>query len=103
MHRPTVGVLAIILLVGGFAMYLAGYDEGNAFLLQAALLRVGALLAALWLAHPELSRMRPWMAILFVAELVGVVFVRRLLVPVLIVAVLVALLRPRTGRDNRRR
>jgi hypothetical protein len=100
MHRPTVGVLAILLLLAGGVMYFAGYDEGSALLLQAAFLRVGAVLAVLWVAHPELSRMRPWMVILFVAALVGVVFVRRLLVPLLIVALLIAVLRPRnkTGR-----
>ena len=109
MHRPTVGVLAIVLLLAGGVMYFAGYDEGNALLLQAACLRVGAVLATLWVAHPELSRMRPWMVIVFVAALVGVVFVRRLLVPLLIVAVLVAILRPRTktgrpgDRETRRR
>lgn len=100
MHRPTVGVLAILLLLAGGVMYFAGYDEGNALLLQAAFLRVGAVLATLWVAHPELSRMRPWMIILFVAALVGVVFVRRLLVPLLAAALLFAVLRPRnkTGR-----
>ncbi len=100
MHRPTVGVLAILLLLAGGVMYFAGYDEGNALLLQAAFLRVGAVLATIWVAHPELSRMRPWMVILFVAALVGVVFVRRLLVPLLLVALLIAILRPRTKRGR---
>ncbi|MEX2139888.1 MAG: hypothetical protein WD894_11545 [Pirellulales bacterium] len=102
MRRHIVGVLAIVMLLAGGVMYFAGYDEGNAFFLQAAFLRVGAVLATLWIAHPELSRMRPWMVILFVAALVGVVFVRRLLVPLLIVALLIAILRPRnkTGRQG---
>ena len=109
MHRPTVGILAIVLLVAGGLMYFGGYDEGPAEQIQGAFLRIGVLLTALWLAHPELSRMRPWMVIVFVAALVGVVFVRRLLVPLLIVAVLVAILRPRTkttrqgDRETRRR
>jgi hypothetical protein len=99
-HRPTVGILAIVLLLAGGVMYFAGYDEGNALYLQAACLRVGAVLATLWVAHPELSRMRPWMVILFVAALIGIVFVRRLLVPVLILALLVAVLRPRPPRQK---
>ena len=102
MRRHIVGVLAILMLLAGGVMFFAGYDEGNALLLQAAFLRVGAVLATLWVAYPELSRMRPWMVILFVAALVGVVFIRRLLVPVLIVALLIAVLRPRgkTGRQG---
>jgi hypothetical protein len=97
MHRPTVGVLAILLLLAGGVMYFGGYEEGNAGLFQAAFLRIGAILATLWVAHPELSRMRPWMAIVLVAALVGIVFVRRLLVPLLLLAVLVAILRPRSS------
>ena len=100
MHRPTVGILAIVLLVAGGVMFFGGYDEGPAEQIQGAFLRIGVLLATLWLAHPELSRMRPWMAILVVGALVGVVFVRRLLVPVLILALLVALLRPRASRKK---
>jgi hypothetical protein len=102
MHRPTVGVLAILLLVAGGVMYFGGHDEGTAGQVQGALVRVGVLLATLWLAQPELSRMRPWMAILLVAALVGVVFFRRLLIPLLVVAVLVAILRPRPPRASTR-
>jgi hypothetical protein len=100
MHRPTVGILAIVLLAAGAVMYFGGYDEGPAEQIQGAFIRIGVLLVTLWLAHPELSRMRPWMAILVVGALVGVVFVRRLLVPVLILAVLVAFLRPRASRRH---
>jgi hypothetical protein len=98
MHRPTVGILAIVLLAAGAVMYFGGYDEGPAEQIQGAFLRVGVLLATLWLAHPELKRMRPWMAIVVVGALVAIVFVRRLLVPVLIIALLVAVLRPRSSR-----
>jgi hypothetical protein len=97
MHRPTVGVLAILLLLAGGVMYFGGYEEGNAGLFQAAFLRIGAILATLWVAHPELSRMRPWMITVLVAALIGIVFVRRLLVPLLLLAVLVEILRPRSS------
>jgi hypothetical protein len=100
MHRPTIGILAILLLAAGAVMYFGDYDEGPAQQIQGAFLRVGTLLATLWLAYPELRRMRPWMAILIVGALVGVVFVRRLLVPVLIVALLVAILRPRASQRH---
>src|ERR1700741_312265 len=102
MHRPTVGILAILLLLAGAVMYFGGYEDDTPGLFQAAFLRVGAMLATLWLAQPELSHMRPWMVIVFIAALVGIVFVRKLLVPLLIVGLLVAILRPRskTGRQG---
>jgi hypothetical protein len=100
MHRPTLGVLAIVLLLTGAVMYFSGYDEGTPLLVQAAFLRVGAMLAVLWLALPELRRMRPWMVIVFLAALVGIVFVRKLLIPLIVVGVLVAVLRPRPPRGR---
>src|SRR4029078_12313896 len=75
MHRPTVGVLAILLLLAGGVIYFGGLEEGKAGLFQAACLRIGAILATLWVAHPELSRMRPWMITVLVAALIGIVFV----------------------------
>jgi hypothetical protein len=100
MHRPTLGILALLLLVAGVVMYFAGFEDDRYDFMQAAFLRVGAMLATLWLAQPELSRMKPWMVIVFVAALVGILFVRRLIIPLLVVAVLVAILRPRPPRGT---
>jgi hypothetical protein len=101
MHRPTAGILAIVLLLAGGVMYFGGYDEGTAGQVQGAFLRVGTVVATLWLAHPELSRMRPWMAWAAVGGLIALVFFRRLLLPVLIIAAILAVLRPRAPRSGK--
>ena len=96
MRRTVLGVLAVIFLSAGGLMYLAGYEEGMVDQWQAMLVRMGTLAAAVWVAWPELGRMRPWMAMLLLGALVALVYFRRLLVPTLVVLAALAILRPRS-------
>lgn len=58
MHRPAVGVVAFLLLV--LAGALSYFEIDNAGLVS-ALVRVGLIMAALWLALPEVARVNVWM------------------------------------------
>jgi hypothetical protein len=98
MRRTILGVVAIVFLAAGGIVFLSGYDEGMAEQWQAMFLRMGTLASALWIAWPELGRMKPWLAMLLVGALVAVVYFRRLIVPTLIVLAAFALLRPRSRR-----
>jgi hypothetical protein len=98
MRRTLLGVLAVVFLAAGGIMYFTGYDEGMADQWQAMFLRMGTLAAAVWVAWPELGRMKPWLAMLLVGALVALVYFRRLLVPTLIVLAALAILRPRSQR-----
>lgn len=105
MHRPTVGILALLLLIIGAVLYLAQYDSGlgssdNYEQLQAACLRIGAILGVIWLAHPELSRLSPWMLGAVLVSLLVVMRWPKLLIPALIALVAVAILKPRNKRSN---
>jgi hypothetical protein len=100
MRRTVLGVLAVVFLAAGGIMYLTGYDEGMADQWQAIFLRMGTLAAAIWVAWPELGRMRPWLATLLLGALVVLVYFRRLLVPTLVVLAALAILRPRSPRKQ---
>lgn len=63
------GVLSIICLVAGVALYFYPDSEG----LQGALLRVGMLLAAFWLAMPTKTRPAAWKVLSSNWALVGAV------------------------------
>ena len=52
MHRPTIGLIAVVLLVAGFATR-GATDEA----LSAALLRVGLVMVILWFAHPQIKNL----------------------------------------------
>ncbi len=100
MQRTILGVLAVVFLAAGGVMYFAGYEEGMAEQWQAMLLRMGTLAAAVWVAWPELRRMKPWLAVLFLGALVGLVYFRKLLLPILILLAALVVLRPRGSRRD---
>ena len=51
MHRPTIGVLAIVLMVVATGLYLWDFQARQDYLMvMSGCLRVGLVLAALWLA-----------------------------------------------------
>ena len=60
MHRPTVGIISLVLLTSGVAIWLRPLDwEGNDAL-RGALMRLGIVMAAMWLALPQLHRLPGW-------------------------------------------
>jgi hypothetical protein len=57
-HRPTLGIGALLLLAAAGIVFLwSPTDE----MLFASLLRAGLLMAALWLAYPQLELLRSWL------------------------------------------
>ena len=95
MHRPTLAALAIVLLCAGIYLSLAGGDDAFARSLNAACWRVGGLLIAIWIAHPQLAGWPAWLYLLLLVAAVMVAIRPRLaliLVPLLLVTLW---LRPR--------
>jgi hypothetical protein len=56
MNRTLLGLCAVMLLGTGGGMLLAGTDDSTSTSFAAGCLRVGLVLAAMWLALPQLSR-----------------------------------------------
>lgn len=82
MHRPTIAVVTIALLAGAAAGYF--FDFGS-YGIASACWRVGMVTAMLWLALPELNRLRnKWLFGLMALGLV-VAAVRPKLLPLLLV------------------
>jgi hypothetical protein len=88
MHRPTVGIIALVLLIGAVGLLFTSVEEAEVW--RSACLRVGLLMAAVWLAHPHLKRLHPKL-ILFGVLLGVIVLVVALKHPVQI-ALLMAIL-----------
>ncbi|MEX0703676.1 MAG: hypothetical protein WD069_16385 [Planctomycetales bacterium] len=102
-NRLLVGTLALAFLVAGGIVYLGGISTG---FLGLSLLRIGIVLAALWLALPTRTREAAWarvspMGLLcLLAAVLALTAPRfRILVPILIVLAIVGfVLKPRRGR-----
>ena len=95
MHRPTIGLIAVVLLIAGFVLR-GATDEG----LSAACFRIGVVMALVWLAHPQLENMPRWLVFALCATALVVMRWPRLLVLALPVAVVLWLLRPRPRRTH---
>lgn len=93
MHRPTVALVTILLLTVAAAGYWFNFGGQG---IASACWRVGMVTAMLWLALPELNRVRnKWLFGLLAVGLI-VVAVRPKLFPlVLVFAAIYAVLRPR--------
>lgn len=98
MHRPTVALLAIVLLLTGTALWFVGGDVEDYQAWIAACWRVGAVLAALWLALPEMRRMPTWLLLAILVVAVLVARQPRAMILVFVAAVAYAYLRPRLQR-----
>jgi hypothetical protein len=93
MHRPTVALLTLLLVVGAIVMWVWPPEAQDATLgsLHGAFVRVAILTASLWLAEPTLRRFPPW--VILVVLLGGVLAlaamrqpgVLRVAIPVLII------------------
>jgi hypothetical protein len=100
MHRPTVGLIVLALLAGAGAWYSFGWGSEA---LANAFWRVGLVMALVWLALPDLLRVRSkfWL-LLFLAAIVTAVLRPKLLPLVLLFCVVYAVVRPRSPRPGKR-
>jgi hypothetical protein len=100
MHRPTVGLIALVLLVGAVTCYF--FNWGSAAI-ESAFWRVGLVLALLWLALPDLIRVRSKSVLALLLGAILVIVVRPKLAPLMLVfCVVYAVLRPRRPATHRR-
>jgi hypothetical protein len=93
MQRHLLGVLAVVLLAVGVVMHVRG-DAAVA----GTCLRIGAVLALLWLAMPQLREMPTWILGALGLALLLVLRWPKLLWAMLPLAVVLWLLRPRGVR-----
>jgi hypothetical protein len=96
MQRHLVGVLALILVAAGLAALWGAGNEATRQNLGAGCLRVGAVLAVLWLALPDVARPGSrWVVLGLVIAVFILTKYPKLIVLVLAFLAALALLRPR--------
>ena len=99
MHRPTVGLIALVLLAGAVMCFFFKLG-GDA--IESAFWRVGLVMAVLWLALPDLARVRSKFALALLGGAILVIAFRPKLTPlVLVFCVVYAVLRPRRRAATR--
>lgn len=77
MHRPTIGILALLLLISAAALFpFAMIEHGKLEMLFGACLRVGILMSVVWLAQPQLNRVPWWFLAVIVLVVLLILAVR---------------------------
>ncbi|HWB12594.1 MAG TPA: hypothetical protein VG826_25435 [Pirellulales bacterium] len=93
MHRPTVGLIALVLLAGAACCYFFGWGSTA---LESAFWRVGLVMALLWLALPELMGVRNKLLLGIFLTVVLVAAIKPKFLPLAVLFCLAyAVLRPR--------
>lgn len=93
MHRPTVGVIALLLLAGAayYQLFPPPPEDAAQTGLEAACVRLGIVMAALWLALPQLERFPWWIGVAALVVVIVAVLAARPRLFVYAVPILVAL------------
>lgn len=81
MHRPTIGIIALALLAVAGASHVWGFGGE---VLEGASLRVGLVMAMLWLALPQARQLKSKLLMAALAALFAVVAFRPRMLPVLL-------------------
>ena len=100
MRRHLIGILAILLLLGAVWFKIFPPEPHQSFLhgLDSACSRAGALAAVIWLAYSEIHRMPAWCWLSLPVLAVVLVKWPKCILYALPVIVIIAVLRPRTGK-----
>ena len=97
MHRPTVGIIAVVLLASAAALWVWPLDWDGYDALLGACVRIGAVMAAIWLAHPQLVKLPLWLPEAVVVVAIVVALRPKLIIVALPLILLLLWLRPRKG------
>ena len=95
MHRPTIGIIALVLLASAVLLWLRPLDWGGQQALLAACVRLGAVMSALWLAHPQVSRLPGWIVPTVLVAAIVVAIRPKLIVIAVPLIIALCVLRPR--------
>jgi hypothetical protein len=101
MRRHAIGVFALLLLLGASVLCFWPAASGESAAVKAmegAFWRVGALLAVLWMAWPDVHRLPAWMLAFGPAVLAVIAFKPRTAIYLIPVLLAIALFRPRGRR-----
>jgi hypothetical protein len=97
MRRHAVGLIALVLLLSGLALWLWAPDGDMSQMMLAACLRVGMLMTVVWLAYRDVERLPPWLLGMLPLMLLVLLVSRKWFFMFLPLILAMAILRPRIG------
>ena len=95
MNRTAVGLISLLLLLTGLTLFIFKPGEQSEVWMSACI-RVGFMMAVVWLAHPQLSYAPRWFLFLAVAGVAVLLVIKqpRTLIMLAVIFIILARLRP---------
>lgn len=84
-------------------MWLFAGDDGNLLAAQAAMVKVGLVLGAVWLAFPQLAMLPVWLASFGVGTVLAVLLFKKAAIFLIPLLVIIWLLRPRPPKPPKKK
>ena len=94
-RRPLIGILSAVLLAIGVVPWVMDFGSEATIGLSAACIRVGVLLATVYLAYPDLKNIPSWLFSLLLTALCAVMWRPKLAVVIVPIVLAMWMLRPR--------
>jgi hypothetical protein len=94
MRRHVLGIVALLLLAVSVGFWV--WVPGDEYQIVWSVVRIGTVLAALWLAYDELLRLPVWLWVAVPVVVAAIIFHAKWLLLAVPVVVILAILRPRS-------
>lgn len=103
MHRPTIGILAVLLFVAAVALWPFSANSSSMYAMFSACIRVGILMSVAWLAQPHLKGFPWWLVAIVGFVLAAILMFKQPRSTLVLLAVVIIALRVRDflARSNR--
>jgi len=98
--RSQIGLISLVTLLAAGAILLFAEDQAYYGPAQAALLRIGLVMGAVWIGYPQISKLPVWLATVGVLSVLAVLLFKKAAIVVIPLLILIWLLRPRTTKKR---
>ena len=98
--RSQIGIIAIVTLSASAAILLFAEDQAYYGPAQAALLRIGLVMGAVWIGYPQISKLPIWLATIGIVSVLSILLFKKAAIVVIPLLILIWLLRPRPSKKR---
>ena len=98
--RSQIGLISLTTLLVSGGIWLFAEDQAYYGPIQAALLRIGLVLGAVWIGYPQISKLPIWLATIGIGSILAVLLFKKAAIIVIPLLILIWLLRPRPSKKR---
>ncbi|MBA2114846.1 hypothetical protein [Bremerella alba] len=98
--RSQIGLISLTTLAATAAIWLFADDQSYYGPAQAALLRIGLVMGAVWIGFPQISKLPVWLATIGIVSVLAILLFKKAAIVLIPLLILIWLLRPRPSKKR---